>query len=513
LTSSLVRGRHVVCRAGSNGETEVIADGAVYQEDGVILEVGPYHDLAARWHPDEVLGGDDAVVMPGFVNAHHHLGVTPFQLGIPDLPLEMWIAARLAMRAVDPYLDTLYSAFEMIASGVTTVQHLHGHMFAPPESWAGTIDAILRAYKDVGMRVSFSAGIVEQDRLILEEADFLATLPDDLRDQVRAIPGSDRVPVEDQLAAAFVDVAARWGGPGHERIRIQLAPQNLHWCSDRALLAIKDASSRHSAGMHMHLVESPYQKVYAHRRSGRTAVSHLHDLGLLGPELTLGHAVWLSEGDIDLVAETQTFVCHNPSSNLRLRSGVAPVNQMLERGIRIAIGIDEAGINDDRDMLQEMRMALNLHRVPGLDSPAPTAPQILEMATEHGAMTTGFGGRTGVLAAGKLADLVVLDWEAIAAPYLAPEVPVVDAVLYRGRPSAVRMVVVGGRAVYRDGRFTLVDREAALGELAASLHVPVSADQRKRARLAAALVPMVREFLRGWKTDEAEPFYRYNARR
>jgi 5-methylthioadenosine/S-adenosylhomocysteine deaminase len=491
---------------------EVIADGAVYQEDGVIVEVGRYRDLAAKWHPDEVLGGDDSVVLPGLVNAHHHLGVTPFQLGIPDLPLEMWIAARLGMRAVDPYLDTLYSAFEMIASGVTTVQHLHGHMFMPPDKWADTIDGILRAYNDIGMRVSFSAGIVEQDRLILDERAFLATLPEHLREQVTSIPGSDRVPVQDQLSAGFVDVAARWGGNAAERVRVQLAPQNLHWCSDSALLAIKETSSRHGVGMHMHLLESPYQKEYARRRAGRTAVAHLHELGLLGPALTLGHAVWSSQADIELVAETDTFVCHNASSNLRLRSGVAPINQMLERGVRVAIGIDEAGINDDRDMLQEMRMVLNLHRVPGVDSSAPTAANVFEMATEHGALTTGYGDNIGSLAPGKAADLVVLDWNSVSAPYLAPNVPIVDALLYRGRASAVRTVVVGGHAIFRDGKFVLVDRDAVLGELAASLRVPASPVERDRVALAAQLVPRVRDFLRGWPVDESAPFYSYNSR-
>jgi cytosine/adenosine deaminase-related metal-dependent hydrolase len=490
----------------------VMADAAVYQEDGVIVEVGGQRDVASRWHPDEVLGGDNSVVLPGFVNAHHHLGVTPFQLGIPDLPLETWIAARLGMRAVDPYLDTLYSAFEMIASGVTTVQHLHGHMFLPSERWADTIDGILRAYRDVGMRVSFSAGIVEQDRLVPDEAAFLASLPVTLRDQVASISGSDGVPVEDQLTASLNDVADRWGGNRGEQVRIQLAPQNLHWCSDRALLAIKEASLRHSVGMHMHLLETPYQKEYARRRTGRSAVAHLHELGLLGPELTLGHAVWLSQEDIELVAETNTLVCHNASSNLRLRSGVAPVNQMLERGVRIAIGIDEAGINDDRDMLQELRVALNLHRVPGVDSPAPTAAGVFKMATEHGALTTGFGDQVGTLARGKAADLIVLDWESISAPHLASNVPIVDAVIYRARPSAVRAVVVGGRVIYRDGTFALVDKEAVLGELAAQLRVPPSALEQERSALAMALVPRVRDFLHGWLADDSRPFYRYNSR-
>jgi len=489
----------------------VIEDGAVYVDGGVIVAVGRASELANR-RADEVVGGPDVLVLPGFINAHHHVGLTPFQLGIPDLPLEVWIAARLGARSVDPYLDTLYSAFEMVSSGVTTVQHLHGHMFSPPETWAGEIDAILRAYRDVGMRVSFSSGIVEQDTLVLDQDSFLATLPAPLRERFDAMPRSDRVPIEEQLAASFTDVLSRWGGNKDGRIRIQLAPQNLHWVSDKGLAAIRDIATDHGAGMHMHLLESPYQKEYARRRTGRSAVAHLHELGLLGEGLTLGHGVWLSEADIDLVAETGTLVCHNPSSNLRLRSGVAPVNELLRRGVRVAIGIDEAGVNDDRDMLQEMRMALNLHREPGVDSPSPSAADVLSMATENGALTTGFGDGIGAIAPGKAADLVLLDWKAISAPYLAPDVPVLDAVLYRGRASAVRTVIVDGRVIYKDGAFTTVDRAALMRSLASSLAAAPGAADRARKELADALVPRVREFLREWSVDGGEPFYRLNGR-
>ncbi len=501
----------MVCRPGDGRPADVIEDGAVFQEDGVIIEVGRHAELARR-HAGAPIGGPDVVVLPGFVNAHHHVGVTPFQLGVPDLPLEMWIAARLGARPVDPYLDALYSAFEMVSSGVTTVQHLHGHMFAPPERWAGEFDGILRAYRDIGMRVSFSSGIVEQDTLVLDQDEFAATLPPPVRERFDALPRSDRVPLEDQLAAAFTDVSARWGGNRDRRVKVQLAPQNLHWLSDRGLTAVRDAAERHGVGMHMHLLESPYQKEYAARRTGGSAVTHLHELGLLGPNLTLGHGVWLTESDIDLLAQTRTLVCHNPSSNLRLRSGVAPVNQMLRRDVRVALGIDEAGINDDRDMLQEMRVALNVHRMPGVDAAGPTPADVLRMATENGALTTGFGDAIGAIAPGKAADLVLLDWNSIADPYLAPDVPVTDAVLYRGRASAVRTVIVDGVAIYEEGAFTMVDRGAALRELGAMLRRPPDRTHLERKALSAELVTRVREFLRGRSVDGGDPFYRFNAR-
>jgi 5-methylthioadenosine/S-adenosylhomocysteine deaminase len=423
------------------------------------------------------------------------------------------LVRRLGTRRVDPYLDTLYSAFEMIRSGITTVQHLHGHFLHDPDTWERTTDDVLRAYVDVGMRVSYSAGIVDQNRLVADEGAFLAALPGHLRDAVTALPGATPPPVEEQLRVSYTDVVARWAGKGDGRVGVQLAPQNLHWCSDRALGALRDCAGRADANLHMHLVETPYQKEYARRRTGRTAVRHLHDHGLLGPGMTLGHAVWVTEDDLDLIQQTGTLICSNASSNLRLRSGIAPVNRFLERGVRVALGIDEAGINDDRDMLQEMRMALNVHREPGMHTAVPTPTQVFQMATEHGACTTSFQGRMGTIAPGRLADLVVMDWGQVSRPYLDPDVSVVDALVHRGRPEGVRAVMVNGEVVYRDGRLTTVDERAALAELSRSLAEPLSDEERRRRELALELCPRVVDFFRGWLGDERAPFYAVNARR
>ena len=150
----------------------------------------------------------------------------------------------------------------------------------------------------------------------------------------------------------------------NSRARIQLSPANLHWMSDDGLLAIQEKSANSGAPMHMHLLETAYQKEYAFKRTGTTAVKHLEKLGLLGPHMTLGHGVWMTQEDIEICAGTGTCICHNCSSNFRLRSGVLPLMELQKRGITVGIGIDEAGINDDRDMLQEMRMVLTAHRSP-----------------------------------------------------------------------------------------------------------------------------------------------------
>ena len=276
---------------------------------------------------------------------------------------------------------------------------------------------------------------------------------------------------------------------------------------------MRDWSARYRVGMHMHLVETAYQKEYARRRSGGTALQHLAKLGLVGPQLTLGHGVWLDEADIDMAADSGTMICHNASSNLRLRSGVAPLNHWAARGVRVAIGLDEAGINDDRDMLQEMRLVLRLHRVPGMDDVVPTCPQVLKMATEDGAATTPYAGHIGTLEPGRAADLVLLSWRQIAHPYLDHQTAVVDAIVQRAKTAGVAMVMVAGEVVVRDGHFTRIDREAALEELAASLRVDLKPEEERRRRLSREVFPVVKRFYDGWLDEGArQPFYRPSSR-
>jgi len=460
-----------------------------------------------------VLGSPDHVVAPGFVNGHHHVGLTPFQLGSPDYALEQWFASRMAARAVDPYLDTLYSAFEMLESGITTVQHLHGSRIGPAARVIEVADRILKAYEDIGMRVSYSYALRDQNRLAYEADEaFAARFAPPVSDRLLAYLHAQSIPVEDHHGI-FTDLWERCGRNTRERARIQLAPANLHWCSDESLKALRDWSAKYRVGMHMHLVETAYQKEYARRRTGRTAFQHLVNLGVAGPQLTLGHGVWLSEEDIDLIAGTGTMICHNASSNLRLRSGVGPLNHWAARGVRVALGLDEAGINDDRDMLQEMRLVLRLHRVPGMDDAVPTCSQVLRMATEDGAATTPYAGRIGTLESGKAADIVLYSWRQIAHPYLDPDTAVVDAVVHRAKTSGVALVMVAGEVVLRDGRFTRLDKEAALEELAASLRAPLTPDEEARRRLSREVFPVLERFYDGWLDERSRlPFYRPNSR-
>ncbi|MUL36214.1 amidohydrolase family protein [Gloeocapsopsis dulcis] len=513
MHSSLIRGKYVICKVLSRTDVEIIEDGAIFQQNGKIIEIGKYADLTEKYQPDQILGSSEDVVLPGLINCHHHVGLTPFQLGSPDYPLELWFASRLAARNVDLYLDTLYSAFEMIESGVTTVQHIHGWRPGPASTWFGIAEQVLQAYYDIGMRSSYCFAVRDQNHFVYEaNEEFVKKLPADIAPEVAAILKAQEVPLQDYLDF-FEHLWHKWDRNADGRIHIQLAPANLHWCSDEALEKLQAYALKYDVGMHMHLLETAYQKVYAQKRTGKTAVRHLHDLGILGSHLTLGHGVWLTEDDIDLVAESSTMICHNASSNLRLQSGIAPLNHYVKRGVTVGMGLDEAGINDDRDMLQEMRLVLKLHRVPGMDELVPTSPQVFQMATEHGAKTTGFANEVGTLEAGKAADIVIMNWQHIAYPYLDQAIPILDAVLHRSRTSGVETVIVAGEVIYKEGKFTKVDKAEALEELANSLKVPLTPAEERRCILAQEVFPYVKKFYDGWLDhSHCDPFYCQNAR-
>jgi cytosine/adenosine deaminase-related metal-dependent hydrolase len=264
--------------------------------------------------------------------------------------------------------------------------------------------------------------------------------------------------------------------------------------------------------MHLHLNETQYQKEYALRRGGGSAIEYLNRFGLLSERLTLGHGVWLNEPDIETLSAKGVSVCTNCSSNFRLRSGIAPLNAFECNHMNVAIGIDEAGINDDRDMLQEMRMVLNVHRVPGIGDGIPTAGQVLRMATAGGAQTTPFGDRIGRLVPGAFADMTLLNWNAIAKPYLDADTPILSAILHRAKPQAVDAVIVNGNVIYENGRFTNVDRDTIMARLEENMARPRTAFEDELRQTAEALQPHLRAFYTDYVTTDHVPFYKHNSK-
>src|ERR1700684_2175733 len=186
MPASLIRSRAMITRALDRHSWDEIADGAVLQEDGTITALGTFADLSRKHPTVPVIGTGNEILLPGFVNGHHHVGLTPFQLGSPDMPLELWFVTRMVIRNLDLYLDTLYSAFEMIASGITTVQHIHGWMPGTFNEVETRSEQVIRAYEHIGMRVSYCYAVRDQNRLVYQaDQEFVAGLPPELQDPMK----------------------------------------------------------------------------------------------------------------------------------------------------------------------------------------------------------------------------------------------------------------------------------------------------------------------------------------
>lgn len=478
------------------GQAEIVEGQAIFVKNNKINEIGPTSVLRQKYKEVPEIGGENLFAMPGLVNAHHHLGVTPFQLGAQDHPLELWFAERLKMRNVPPTLDTLYSAFEMISSGVTTVQHLQSRA---PGNLASVLDQsnkIIAAYKQIGMRASYSFALRDQNRMIYDsDENCLALLPPKHRPTLKKYFESFSLSISEQLEIFNILTEQH---AKNNLIEIQLAPSNLHWLSDKALETISRVAIDTGAKIHMHLLETPYQAEYARRRTGQSALEYIDKFGLLGPQLTIGHGVWMTEDDADLLAESGGCLCHNCSSNLRLKSGKADLSSFLSKNIPIALGIDEAGINDDRDMLQEMRLAYTLHRRPGHSSLNPSAAEILRMATEHGAASTPFSGKIGRLEKGLFADILLLDLQSLAFPYQDFDIPLLDIIVRRAKRKSVDTVIIDGNVVFNKGKFTRVDKDTLLEEISKVLSRAKTPEEVELRELSEIIMPAVKNFYSGW---------------
>lgn len=505
----LIEAGAVLVGLGSSDQFVVQTDAAILVRNGLIAAVEPAAALRSK-HPDlPRFGGPGMIAMPGMVNSHHHSGVTPLMHGVPFAPLEFWLPQFRTQRRIGLRADTLYSAIEMLESGTTTVHHIHGGVAGGPDNWHAAADQVIGTYREIGMRVGYSFMIRDRNRISYESDEtVLAALPSDASEWLGRQLANETAPTA-ELMQFYQELTQRWSAADPSGVRTNLAPANLHWCTDETLVQIFDTARGAGAQVHMHLLETERQAQFAQWHTGRSAVEHLYALGCLGPNLTLGHGNWVSRGDLDLLADCGCSICHNASSGLRLGSGIAPVNQMLARGVPVALGIDQSGINDDRDMLAEIKLVWALHRETGLFNTRASAAQILQMATEHGAQTAGFGVMIGRLEVGRAADIVLLDRARVERPAIDPRTPLVDAVVMRAKSNAVEQVFVGGQLVVDGGRVIGIDRDALMADVAAELQRPLTDTEIEARAMVDKLLPVLHAQHRALP-DAYRP-YRYNS--
>lgn len=502
----IARGRYVVTSCDS-AQGEIEEDAAVAIDGGRVVAVDRADALIER-HPEaEVIGSDRHLVIPGLINSHHHgWGLSPLQLGAADGLLEHWLIDLISLPHLDHYNDILFAASKMIRSGVTTVQH--SGISRDFGALAEETDQALRAYEASGMRVAYAVQFRNRNSYVYEDDEkFLARLDPETAERLRSATEAMGGATVEECEAIAREMVQRYRD--HDLIKVLLCAEGPEWCDDDLLRRLRLLADELAVGIHLHCLESPYQREYLRREYGDDVVSHLDDIGLLGPDVSLAHAVWLTEREMELCREREVSICHNPSSNLRLQVGISPVTRMMELGVNVALGMDSTGLNDDEDMLFELGLAARLHRAPrslGVQW-APDAVDALRMATSNAAAALGMDGRIGRLKEGYEADLVLLDYDAMTAPFTDPGVSPIDVLVGRGRARHVESVVVGGKALVSQGELVDLDQGKVAADLAASAERPQPERVREWAAVLEEVKPEVERFYAGWDEPEYRPSY------
>lgn len=435
-----------------------------------------------RIHSLRAFGGTPKprlLAMPALVNAHDHgRAVRTSSIGASAKPLEAWLQYLALFPSVDPYLAAAVSLGNSALGGVGIVMmhytRAQGFTDLPTE-----VAEVARAARDVGVRVGFAVSMKDRNPIGYGPPEpLLAALPQAAREEIASRFVRPPLAPKDYLRLVD-DVAAAADGP---HFNVQYGPNGVQWCSDALLEAIAEASALSGRRVHMHLLETRYQRGYLDQLYGGDVVKFLDSIGLLSPRLSLAHCVWTRPDELELLAARGVTISTNTSSNLKLRSGVAPAAKMLGCGCRLAMGIDGGALDDDDDMLRELRLTHLLHLGSGF-TPKVSESDMLSVAAKTGRLSVTNSADGGVIASGAPADLLLLDYDALDDDALRDDLDPMNLVFARATARHMHELIVAGRTVVRDRRVLGIDLEAARREVMARMR----AGQPDMAPFAAAL--------------------------
>ena len=398
------------------------------------------------------------MAIPGLINAHSHSPENLVKATSERLPLELWLLylfrglpTEFTERQI--YLNAALTAVEMIRTGATAVLD---HFWMSPTVTLAGLDAAMNAYRDVGLRAAVAPMVSDTDAL--SKYASMSGLASD--DTLMSSLGEEFVSVEESLQL-LVEFADRWHGAAGGRLLALAGPGNVISCSPEFWAELKEFAVRRGIGLHSHAVETRLQAAVGRSLFGKSCVQMLDEAGVLGPDVSLAHCVWLDDGDLERLAASGATLVHNPASNLKLGSGLAPVPRALQLGVNVALGADGSASSDNQSIFDAMKLVSLIHNLSTEPRNWPSARQALQMATRGGAAALGLGESLGAIAPGMLADIALIDLETT---FFAPLNDPVGHLVYCESGSSVRTVIIDGRAVMEDGQLTTVDEKQLIRE-------------------------------------------------
>jgi 5-methylthioadenosine/S-adenosylhomocysteine deaminase len=466
-----------------NAQGDVIDRGAIVIDGNRLSFVGP-----AQWTPDgpfdRVIEAERFIVIPGLVNAHCHSAANLVRGMMPSKPLEIWRAYYRAslrdMQEEDFYASALLGGMEMLKNGATTVvDHFAGNA-ACRFMGAG---AAIQAMRDLGLRHVASLTVTDNN---YEDTIPLGDTDAKLSDEIKRMSASESKSTQTCLEACDEFIESF-----HAPEKLTTAcpgPSAVQRCTDDLLRGCADIACKKNLPLHLHLAETKAQQVQGNALYGHSLLQHLDSLGIVGANLSCAHSIWIDDADVELFAKRGASPVHNPASNLRIGSGLAKVKEFLAAGINVCLGTDGAASNDNQNMFDAARLAALIHNQAGSDFKQWVTPtQALAMATRNGARA--FGLDAGVVSAGKLADIVLLNRDSVA---YRPLNNVIHQIVFCENGSNVDTVIVNGDFVVENGRLTKINELEILG-LAERSRLHLDASIQRQLAAARTMEPVLAE--------------------
>ena len=482
MSRLLLRGARVLSFDAA-GRTWPSAD--ILVEHGRIAAIGP--DLVPPEGPLETLDAAGRLAIPGLINGHLHSPANLMKGLLEGAPLEVFMLyevpplAAISDKPDVVRLRTLFGAAEMLKLGITTV---HDDAFFVPVPTPETIDALMGAYRDSGMRAT-----VALDQPNLPELEKLPFLADLLPPAERAALEAARPQGTAELLDLYQGFIASWHGVADGRLRCSVscsAPQRVTLDYFQAL---GDLAHEHDLAFNIHMLETRLQRVLGQEKWGRSLVAHVDELGLLDEHSVVIHAIWVDRDDIERLVGSGATVAHNPVCNLKLGSGIMPFRALRDAGVPVCLGTDEAAADDTLDLWGAIKMAGLVHKITDADYRSwPTAVEILDCVYRGGARSLRQTDVIGALEPGRSADIVLLDLDHLA---FQPLNDPLRQLVYGAAGRAVTDVFVAGRHVVQGGRLTTID-EAALRQELAGLMPALRRQQAEVDAVARRLEPYYR---------------------
>src|SRR6184192_3067951 len=434
LSSQAIRQKADLIIAGGtvitmDGARTIYDDGAVVVRGDTIVAVGPRAEVEAKYASSQTIDARGKLVLPGFVNGHTHVPMTLLRGLRDDAPLDEWLQKYIfpaeAKNVTEDFVrwGTRLAAAEQIRGGITTFADMYYFE-----------DVIAEETKAAGMRAVLGETVI----------DFPA--PDNKNNETML-----------EYAEKFLK---RW--QGDPLIHTAVAPHAIYTCSQKTLQDSAALARKYRARILIHVAEMKKELDDSRAQNGTTPVQYLDKLCILGPDMVAAHCIFVDQTDRRILAQRQVGCVHNPSSNMMLASGVAPVIEERAAGVAVGLGTDgPAGSNNDLDLMEEMDLAAKLQKITKMDPRALSAKAVVDMATIEGARALHMDKEIGSLEAGKKADLILIGQDA---PNAVPMYDVYAQLAYALKGSDVETVIIGGRVVMRDKKLLTVDEAAVIAK-------------------------------------------------